>query len=723
MIQLSDEQQCILDTVKEGHNVMVDAVAGTGKTTLILSIAREMPDTKILQLTYNASLRKDVKETVEKNDIQNLTVHTYHSLAKRYYLSTGYTDTEIRRLLFKNMPLKEVSPKYDMIVLDECQDMTLLYFQLMVKFIKDIDCNIQLLILGDYMQGLYDFKGADIRFLTLADQVWDGLTNLTTPGFQKRTMKMSFRITNQMRNFVNDVMLGEERMNACRDGSVVTYVRNSRNNISRVVYGEITKLLENGVNPSEIFVLGGSVKGANSNIRRLENTLVEKDVPCHVPMLEGDKIDDRVIDGKVVFSTFHSVKGRQRKYVFVVGFDNAYFRFNARTLPRDVCPNTLYVAATRATQGLYLLESDNYATDRPLEFLKKSHIEMKKCDYINFKGHHQTIFQDEEDININDNLVKKHRITPTELVKFISESVIETISPIIDRIFIKETDETITLDIPSVIETKKGYFEEVSDLNGIAIPCVYYDYLKEAFSETEEEFDNIPRGNVLLDVIDNAIDNMRVNDHIFLKEIVNSLPEKIETINDYLYVANVSVAVQETLYFKLKQIDRDEYNWLTDDMVLACKNRLREVIGPDCENTMPSVEDTIIHESSEEQHEKIDEYLSTIFDETQQFRFTGRVDLITETIAWELKCTSEITTEHLVQVIIYAWLWKMRHSYTEEYEDKVFKIFNIKTGEIMRLDATMDDLNTIITTLLKGKFEEPIKKTDEEFIEDCQDCI
>lgn len=723
MIQLSDEQQCILDTVKEGHNVMVDAVAGTGKTTLILSIAREMPDTKILQLTYNASLRKDVKETVEKNDIQNLTVHTYHSLAKRYYLSTGYTDTEIRRLLFKNLPLKDVSPKYDMIVLDECQDMTLLYFQLMVKFIKDIDCNIQLLILGDYMQGLYDFKGADIRFLTLADQVWDGLTNLNTPGFQKRTMKMSFRITNQMRNFVNDVMLGEDRMNSCREGNIVTYVRNSRNNISRVVYGEITKLLENGVNPSEIFVLGGSVKGANSNIRRLENTLVEKDVPCHVPMLEGDKIDDRVIDGKVVFSTFHSVKGRQRKYVFVVGFDNAYFRFNARTLPRDVCPNTLYVAATRATQGLYLLESDNYATDRPLEFLKKSHIEMKKCDYINFKGHHQTIFQDEEDMNINDNLVKKHRITPTELVKFISESVIETISPIIDRIFIKETDETITLDIPSVIETKKGYFEEVSDLNGIAIPCVYYDYLKEAFSETEEEFDNIPRGNVLLDVIDNTVDNMRVNDHIFLKEIVNSLPEKIETINDYLYVANVSVAVQETLYFKLKQIDRDEYNWLTDDMVLACKNRLREVIGPDCENTMPSVEDTIIHESSEEQHEKIDEYLSTIFDETQQFRFTGRVDLISETIAWELKCTSEITVEHLVQVIIYAWLWKMRHSYTEEYEEKVFKIFNIKTGEILRLDATMDDLNTIITTLLKGKFEEPIKKTDEEFIEDCQNCI
>jgi len=723
MIQLSDEQQDILDTVKQGHNVMVDAVAGTGKTTLILSIAREMSDKNILQLTYNASLRKDVKETVERNEIQNLTVHTYHSLAKRHYLSTGYTDTEIRRLLLKEIEPKTPIPQYDMIVLDECQDMTLLYFQLMVKFIKDMGTNIQLLILGDYMQGLYDFKGADIRFLTMADKTWDGLYNLSNVGFQKRTMKMSFRITNQIRHFVNDVMLGEERMNACRDGNVVTYIRNSRGNISRVVYAEITKLLETGVKPSDIFVLGGSVKGANSNIRRLENTLVEKDIPCHVPMLEGDKIDERVIDGKVVFSTFHSVKGRQRKYVFVVGFDNAYFRFNARTLPRDTCPNTLYVAATRATDGLYLLESDNYSNDRPLEFLKKSHIEMKKCDYIQFRGHHKSIFQDEETNDLNDMGVKKHILTPTDMVKFISESVIETISPIIDRIFIKETEQPILLDIPSVIETRKGYFEEVSDLNGIAIPCMYYDYLKEIFAETSEESDNIQRGNVLFEVIDKCMDKMRTNDHTFLKDIVKSLPAKIETINDYLYVANVSVAVQETLYFKLKQIDIDEYNWLTDDMILACKNRLREVIGPDCENHMPSVEDTIIHESADEQHIKIDEYLQTIFDTSQQFRFTGRVDLISETIAWELKCTSEITVEHLVQVIIYAWLWRMRHSYTEVFEDKTFKIFNIKTGEILRLDASQDDLNLIISTLLKGRFQDPIKKSDEEFIRDCQEFI
>jgi len=725
MISLSDEQQTILDEVRDGHNVMVDAVAGTGKTTLILSIARELPDKRILQLTYNASLRKDVKDTIAKQELTNIQVHTYHSLAKRYYLSTGYTDTEIRRLLFKNTPPKENIAEIDLLVLDECQDMTLLYFQLMVKFVKDYNKPIQLLILGDYMQGLYEFKGADIRFLTLADIIWSNFVLLRTNVFKKCTMKMSFRITNQMRSFVNNVMLGEPRMDACRDAENVVYIRNSRYNICKVVFAEITRLIEQGVKPCEIFILGNSVKGSNSNIRNLENTLVEKNIPCHVPMLENEKMDDRVIDGKVVFSTFHSVKGRQRKYVFVVGFDNSYLKYYARGLPRDVCPNALYVSATRATHGLYLLETAGYSNNRPLDFLKKNHIEMKQCDYITFKGNHQSIFPDDEQDEQFANLIKKHIITPTELVRFISESVIENISPIIDRIFVKESDNTLTLEIPTVILTKKGFYEEVSDLNGIAIPCMYYDYLKDLWSsdKTDENIENLTNQNILFDVIRNSIENMRSNDHIYLKQIVNDLPKRIETIEDYLYIANVSIAAQELLYFKLKQIDRDEYTWLTEEMVIACKERLMTVIGPDCQNQMPQVENTIIHESEDEPHKNLDKFLSGIFGDSRQFRFTARVDLITESTLWELKCTSEITIEHMVQVIAYAWLWNMRYNEHCETPVKVFKIFNIKTGDVLRLDASMEDLNYIMTELLVGKYAELVPKTDDEFLADCHNIL
>jgi len=533
---LSGEQEKILNEVKAGKNVIVDAVAGTGKTTMILSIATEMPDKKIVQMTYNASLKHDVRTRVKELGLTNIEIHTYHSLMKRYYISEngGYTDTEMRKIVLNNAkPIRKI-PLFGMQVLDEAQDMSYLYFQLMAKFIKDMGEPIQLLIMGDYMQGLYDFKGADIRFLTLADTIWNGFTRLITQEFAKCTMKVSFRITNQICSFVNNVMLGEERMQACRDGNSVHYMRHSQFCIARMVYGEILKLFEKGITPSDIFILGGSIKGTNSKIRKLENALVERGIPCHVPMLDNEKMDERVIEGKIVFSTYHSVKGRQRKYIFVVGFDNAYMKLFIRNGDHTICPNTLYVAATRASEGLYLLENNDWDTDRPCDFLKKSHIEMKKLDYIEFRGDHQNIFKEDT--------YKGHfnKTTPTDLIKFIPESVIDEITPIIDRIFIKEREYNLqnVIDIPSIVKTQVGC-EEVSDLNGIAIPCIYYDHLRQTYMDDDE-----PNGSILFDIIENYMQSVNKNDHSYLKGIINDLPKEITTVADYLKIANVSVAVQ-----------------------------------------------------------------------------------------------------------------------------------------------------------------------------------
>ena len=706
MIELSAEQATILLHIKNGKNVVVDSCAGTGKTTLILSVAKALSDKKLLQMTYNSMLRYEVKDRVKRSQINNMKVHTFHSLAVKYYLPTSFTDTGIRYILLKDLPPVSPLPRFDVFVLDEAQDMTFIYYQFMAKVARDSGSPIQLLILGDYMQGLYDFKGADIRFLTLADVIWSGFSGLRTQEFEKCTMKMSYRITRPMCSFVNRVMLGRDRMDACKDGKPVTYIRNNRQNMERIVAVEILKLFEEGYLPSDVFVLGPSVKGANSNIRQLENILSERGIPCHVPMLENDKIDERVIDKKVVFSTFHCVKGRERKIVFVLGFDNAYFRCYARTLPKDICPNTLYVAATRSTERLYLLESDSYRGDRPLEFLQMSHIEMKQQDFIQFKGQHQTLFvNDEEEKEKSSLLITKHLLTPTELIKFIPEFVMEEISLLLDNIFIKESGEPEDLEIPSVIETKRGFFEEVSDLNGIAIPCIYYDHLQGSQNKNS---------NILLRLIEENLETMRSNEHQYLKEIVKTLPENPETSSEYLFLANISVAVQETLYFKLKQIDRDEYNWLTDSILNECKSRLDTIIGPDCSEF--DVEETIIHSSDDNAHKSIDEFLRQHFDPNIQFRFTARVDLISDSTVWELKCTSKISIDHQLQVAIYAWLWKMRNR--EPYE-KQFRIFNIRTKELLSLNATLEDLNTIMVALLKGKFQKKEMKSDEEFINDC----
>ena len=216
MITLSKEQSKIIKYIKKDNNVIVDSCAGTGKTTLILSVARELPDKKILQMTYNSMLRHEVNNRVKKSEIHNMSVHTFHSLAVKYYMSNCYTDSGIRNILSKDLSPLTILPKFDILVLDECQDMTFIYFQFMIKFARDSGSQIQLLILGDYMQGLYDFKGADIRFLTLADILWKNYSFLKIKKFKKCTMKLSYRITNQMCSFVNNVMLGVDRMDECK---------------------------------------------------------------------------------------------------------------------------------------------------------------------------------------------------------------------------------------------------------------------------------------------------------------------------------------------------------------------------------------------------------------------------------------------------------------------------------------------------------------------------
>ena len=707
---LSDEQQIILNTVKTGKNVVVDAVAGTGKTTLILSIAENLVDKKILQMTYNKSLKFEVREKINEKKLENINIHTYHSLAVCYYSEKAYVDNEIRKIVWNNEKPNIKIPTFDILVLDECQDMSYLYFQLMVKFLFDMGSKVQLLILGDYMQGLYEFKGSDIRYLTFGDLIWNKHPLLITNEFEMCTMKMSYRITNQIRNFVNYVLLGEDRMNSCRDDAPVQYIRNSQRNTCKIVYAEIIRLFESGIKPCDIFVLGPSVKGEKSNIRKLENMLVEKNVPCHVPMMESSDIDQRVIDGKVVFSTFHSVKGRQRKYVFVVGFDHSYFKFYARNLPRDKCPNTLYVACTRSEKGLFVLENDTNIYDRPIDFIKMSHVKMKQQPYIHFRGQHKTYFQVEEEKEIHTNV----RTTPTDLIKFIPEDTYQYLCSILEKIFVVENPEQYEIEMPSIIETKSGFYEEISDLNGIAIPGIYYDYLKSVFSE---DWDNNVKDSVLYDLIDMNRENIKEKNKSFLQSMIDKLPEKITSIKEYLFMANINQAIQESLYFKLKQIDN--YNWLEESVADICKDKFKEVIGPECESNYPDIEKYIIFSSDDEAHKEIDLFTKEVV-QHKVFRFSARADLITEQNLWELKCCSQITTEHMLQLAIYAWLYRKNPICDKE---KGFKLFNVKTGQLLKMEVSDEMLDDIMKSLLASKYNQIVPKHDDLFLKDCHDYI
>jgi len=708
---MSEEQRKVLDFIRSGKNVIVDACAGSGKSTTILSIAKELTGKKIRQFTYNSQLRFDVKENIKQMKLQNLEVHTYHSFAVKYYSDVAHTDTGIRQILREDTSPRSPIPLVDIVVLDESQDMTLLYFELIVKMAKNMclenDHCFQLLVLGDYMQGLYEFKGADIRFLTQAPIIWNTLPHLETNLFEHCELKTSYRITNQMASFVNNDMLGENRLIACREGLPVIYVRRPKSQIENIVIYQIKRLLDEGECPSDIFVLGHSVKGTNSHIRHMENVLTNADIPCYVPMIESDAMDDRVINGKVVFSTFHTVKGRQRKHVFIVGFDQGYF-YNARDIDTFVCPNTLYVGGTRATHGLYLLQNEN---SKPLDFLKRDQYDMKHSEYIDFKGMPQTIFY--EPVQESDITIPTYYVNPTELIKFINEDTIEFVTPLLEELFFQEIEPTSEneINIPKIIETESGLYEEVSDLNGIALPAIYYDEIQGHKKDGE---------NVLRQMINNSVQETKYNKHSYLKEMIETLPETCETCADYLFLTNLYVASQEKLYSKLKQIQRHEYTWINEEIKSKIMDRMNLHLGHEFqENNKTEVENQIIHYSMEKEHEKFDKVLEPYFHKEKNFRFSGRLDILSKNAIWELKCTSKISQEHQLQVVIYAWLWNVLNP------DKPRNVYllNIRTGEKQVLKQDYDKLTQIVVALLMNKYESYTTLDDDEFLDKCENII
>lgn len=721
MNEPSEEQNVILNYLPQKINIIVDACAGSGKSTTILSAAKQYPSCKFIQLTYNTLLKEEVKEKVAELRLENISVYTYHSLALKYY-AEAFDDAGLRRILRDKLPPSKELPPLDVLVLDEAQDMTPLLFEFIVKFTLDYGKPFQLLILGDKRQGLYEFKGSYTGYLTLADKMWENHPHLHSKGFVICTLNTSYRITCPMADFVNQVMLDETRLLACKSGPPVRYIRREPFFLGGFVISNIKRLIaECKASYGDFFILAGSLK--SYEIKKIENDLVQAGIPCYISMMENrDQLDSRVIDNKVVFSTFHSVKGRQRRFVFVVGFDTGSLYHSERDgISVYECPNTLYVATTRASEGLFLLENEK---EQPLPFLKKNHAQMQKEGLIEFTGNPLTMvaLEKEEKKKKKDKIQK---VTPTQLVQFMNEDLLDFVTPLVDEIFISiDVMEKKELEIPSILQTKNG-FEEISDLNGNVLPIMFYDHLLDKSSDSKKQKNNKNRKRVFQQLILSQINHFTPKEHTFLKEIVQNMPETCESTSDYLYLANLYLAIEEKLYSKISQIEADEYQWLSDSVIQQCYERLDMVLnlGSESECTSSSewtAEKQLIHSSANEDHIEIDHCLIAHLGDKYLFRFTARVDLWTENTIWEWKCTSKLSIEHKIQLVIYAWLWHMVYSTSSSLEgssSKLFRLFNLKTGELFELSANVEQLTTIVVAVIKSKYHNEIKKIEKDYIE------
>lgn len=81
-MKLTKEQQAI---IKSSGDIKINAVAGSGKTTTILEYAKARPkNSRILYLAFNKSVRLEASDKFSKNNLDNVTVETAHSLAYKH---------------------------------------------------------------------------------------------------------------------------------------------------------------------------------------------------------------------------------------------------------------------------------------------------------------------------------------------------------------------------------------------------------------------------------------------------------------------------------------------------------------------------------------------------------------------------------------------------------------------------------------------------------------
>ena len=688
VISPSDEQLAIIDCVTEGKNVMVDAVAGSGKTTTVMFLAMENKDKSILQVTYNKQLKFEVREKADIHGLKNLEVHTYHSLCVKFYDKDAHTDDKIIGVLSNNIPPK-MAKRYDIVITDEVQDMTPNYFALICKFMKDMGLDKStILILGDRYQGIYDFKNADTRFLTYSHKIWNEKDN-----FVRLPLQESYRVTEQIAWFVNKAMLGSDRIVSKKKGKhAVQYYKRNIFSIHSTFAGLIDGFIKKqGYQPSDIFILAPSLKSTNNPIKRLENELVRNKIPVYFSRNEEDGLDDDVIKGKVAFTTFHQSKGRERKIVFVFGFDDSYFDFHAKEKLRSECPSELYVAVTRASEILIVVES---ADKDQLQFMNCDHDQLRNTRMVDFFG--MPVKKKGEKEKEKKPVEKKdiHSTTVTELTSYISEENNEKLIDLLDLLFKIETKPSskTTVDIPSNIKTNNGKTEDVSDINGLAIPAMY-----EMKKSKEKQC-------TLKSIIDEqyAIADKGTKDFIASKMKELDKYVKKNKIGSFLCLGNVYIAVCENIHSKLNQIDN--YNWLTREMIDVCHDNLATNVGkhPVFEQELGNFEG------------ETGKYFKYISNDYGTIEIKGRIDAYDDTTLWEFKCVGTLQSEHLLQLTVYAWLWEKCDN-----KHKKYKILNIRTGEVRKLNYQPHLVEEVMSILFENKYYKKPKDNDNMFIEKC----
>lgn len=785
IIGFSKEQQSAMRILGGRSNLIVNAVAGSGKSTVLLEFARLYPKRTMIMFTYNSFLQKEVNKKIVNRGLTNIKIFTYHGFANRYY-SHCYEDYDMLCIIYNRIPLNSAFRQDDLlnpitgagvdyIFVDEAQDIRKEYMLLVVKLIADARYRPNIAILGDKFQNIYSYSGSDYRYLLLSHIL---LRDFVKPGseFITQSFKLTFRIKSAaIVWFINDIMIGREHKRIKQgatleqSNSKVEIIKTSQfidGDYRKINYKAVDRILDiifdliqsRRYRNDDIFLLFPFVRSnmfARAISAGLVNTRSRRKAPyidLYIATSDECAISDEVINNKIVISTYHQAKGRERAVVFLFNFDNSYFKIK-REDPAADCTNDMYVAATRSRELLYIVQF----SDAPISFSKIDTANPGDIEkYINYTidlaGYHAKATKPVPP-RVSDSrvFVSSNRL----LEKLGSEDLYRNIN-LINQMYSIESPATLRIEIHDTMRINSKHYEggytkeSAADITSTAINMIFeyahsrtqqiyiFDTLREYFGAN---FGAIVEGtypsgisNCVNDYL-NITPEMRTAILLFVRDPA-AFHEKSARDSDLSKLIDAAC----NIFINIAVIYCDNYEYIHKSLADYPLNRR----GQPNKLNMPRVANIISSKKKcvgsgaiygrviQNITRRISppgallDFERRIGASTHNVRLVGAIDVIDADTVWEIKCVSEITIKHKFQLLLYAYIIHLNagattnSSFWHELAAKSFRLYNARTDEVYLLTYNHESTCLILDNIFSATSRE---LSDDDFVREFDESV
>jgi hypothetical protein len=702
------EQKLIVETIAEG-NVCVDAVAGSGKTTLALKIAEEYSSKSVLLLTFNSRLKTETRLRAKAAGLVNLEAHSFHAFGVKFYQDVCKTDEDLSTVLGLRPRRQKI---FDLIIIDEAQDLKDLFYRFVLKIFRDFadEKLTHVCVLGDAFQMVYEVFGADARFLQHSPECFP----LNSARWFSRPMHTTYRLTRSMVHFINKCVIGQERLLCNKtnydkvDLFEINWFKNDEQGLPRDVAVLWNSLLKKGYKDGEIMILAPSVKSSNlsSPVSRFAHYLCNRGHKLYVDQSRDDyRASEDEVANKILFTNFVKAKGLERRLVIVLSFDAGYFKYYAKDLSPQTVSNAMYVALTRAKEKLVLVKGSGSEhipflnLDILLSPVMRPFVELHSLA----RTQSPTTIASEKEVE---------SIKVTELCDLPNRVLYsDRLSKLLHFRMLSRgigcrMDEGTLLDFGSQeYNSSMDITEDTSCINGLAIPIFYAMKHPEVFDNLTARAVSAHRDMQKSLKSDAAkMLHSRLGDIVDTMEDAKRLQDTASEPSKVLLLASLMHCHRDSLFFPLLQLPAD-FSWLTSACFLGGELRLRSILQ---NQTSCVFEMDVDLECSSEEGGR-------------RYELRGTLDCKTDQTIYELKCTQELTFTHKLQTALYALMVRQQHKKLSlgSRMPRV-KLYNINTNELWELVSEESELWQVLQLLLHAK-ENPLRTlSTTDFLKNCR---